>query len=299
MKSKDYHFFYDSLHTFEDVKALSKKHRVSCGILACILNQKVVADVKRKHHHVKNHEGDIVKEWKNKKTFLEISQRYRYPPTLISTLILQNIGCKKKEIARYYKETQGISDPRLQKELTESLNADYFFSPKAHELQKEKGKIGENIISLWLKKKGWDYADEDELRAAGHDEKTPDFLLKKPICLDDAGNEVYESTACDAVNDSADDDGEDADIDDSEMSKIYWIESKALFGEVKEHKNYEKNQYLEYSKRYGPGLVVYWYGFETDILRGKKTGYFITDFSFFKKDFPNQVNRFLNFMVYW
>jgi hypothetical protein len=154
MKSKDYHFFYDSLNSFDDVKALSKKHHVSCGILACILNQKVVEDVKRTHYQFKNHEEKLVKEWKSGKTFLEISQMYGYPPTLVSTLILQNIGCKKKEIAQYYKDTKSVPDPHLQEELIKSLNADYYFSPKAHELQKERGKIGENIISLWLKKKG-------------------------------------------------------------------------------------------------------------------------------------------------
>ena len=302
MKSRDYHFFYDSLHSFDDVKALSKKHHVSCGILACILNQKIVEDVKRTHQQFKSREENIVREWNNGKTFLEISQRYKHPPTLVSTLILQNTGCKKKEIAQYYKDTASIPNPRLRQELTESLSADYFFSPQAHKLQEEKGKIGENIISLWLKKKGYDYIGENELRSIGGDGKTPDFLLKKPFCLNEI--DFNNSNDIDIGNsDNIDFDNSDdidfADSDETKKLKIHWIESKALFGETKAHKNYEKKQFLEYSDRYGPGLVVYWYGFETDILKEKKSGYYITDYSFFKRDFPDAVEQILNFMVYW
>jgi len=299
MKSKDYRFFYESLNSFDDVKALSKKHHVSCGVLACILSQKIVGNVKKTHQQFKNQEENVVREWKSGKTFLEISQRYRYPPTLVSTLILQNTGCKKKEIAQYYEDTKSIPNPRLQKELAESLNADYYFSPKAHKLQKKKGEIGENIISLWLEKKGYEYVGENELRTFGNDGKTPDFLLKEPFYLDinntaDIDNSVNIDNSVD-IDNSYDFDT----ADDTEKSKIYWIESKALFGEIKEHKNYEKKQFLEYSNRYGPGLVVYWYGFENDINKEKKQGYHITDYSFFKKDLSDQVDQILKFMVYW
>lgn len=63
---------------------------------------------------------------------------------------------------------------------------------------------------------GLPFRDENNLRARGYD-KTPDIKLEIPI----------------AVNGFI----------------INWIESKALFADVKTHQQYLKNQYLSYWNR--------------------------------------------------
>ena len=105
------------------------------------------------------------------------------------------------------------------------------------------------------------------MRAIGLSGKTPDFLLKKSIKI------------CDR--------------------DVCWIESKALFGELKEHRNYERKQFSEYSKCYGDGLVIYWFGFETDILKEKEDSYQVADFELLINDFPGRVNRFLTSVTHW
>ena len=267
MDSKLYHFFYESLNSFEDIEEFSKKYNVNCGTLSSILNQKVVEDVKKSHYRLKRKEEKLAAEWTDGKTFLELSKKYNYPSTLVSSLILHNLGHSKREIRNYYKNPKEIENQRIKKELSESLNADYFFSPRAHKLQEEKGKTGEKLISFWLQKKQLEFVCEKDMRAEGCAGKTPDFLLKRPVRIFD----------CD----------------------VCWIESKALFGELKEHKHYEKRQFLQYSNCYGDGLVIYWFGFETDILKEKKDGYQIVDCDFFKKDLPERVNHFLTSMVHW
>ena len=245
MDSKQYRFFYESLTSFEDIEEFSEKYHVCRGTLSSILNQKVVEDVKKSHYRFKRKENKLVTEWTGGKSFLELSKKHNYPSTLISTLILQNLGYGKREIKNCYKDPKQIENQRIKKELIESLNADFFFSPRAHRIQEEKGKTGEKLISFWLQKKNCEFICENDMRAEGREGKTPDFLLKRPVSLFDRD--------------------------------ICWIESKALFGELKEHKNYEKKQFLEYSKCYGDGLVVYWFGFETDILKEKEDGYHISD----------------------
>jgi len=267
MDSKLYRFFYESLNSLEDIENFSEKYNVCCGTLSSIFNQKIVEDVKKSHFRFKRKEEKLVAEWNGGKTFLELSEKYNYPSTLISTLILQNIGYGKREIRNYYKNPKMIENSRIKKELKDSLNADFFFSPRAHKLQEEKGKTGEKLISFWLQKKKCEFICENDMRAEGREGKTPDFLLKKPVRIFD--------------------------------SEIRWIESKASFGELKEHKNYEKKQFSEYSKCYGEGLVVYWFGFENDILKEKADGYRISDFEFFMPDLPDRVNRFLNYQIRW
>lgn len=267
MDSNLYRFFYESLHSHDDVQSLSEKYNVCCGTLSSILNQKVVEDVKKSHYRFKRKEERLVKEWENGVSFLKLSRKYNHPPTLISSIVLENLGYSKKEIRTLYKNPKLIENRRIQKELIESLNADYYFSPRAHQLQEEKGRIGENILSFWLKKKCYDFTCEEEMRAEGCTGKTPDFLLRKSVKIN--GREVC------------------------------WIESKALFGELKEHRSYEKKQFKEYADCFGDGLVVYWFGFETDILKDKDERYGIIDAEFFIPDVPEHVSRFLNYVVYW
>ncbi|KAL4717934.1 hypothetical protein ACJJTC_001352 [Scirpophaga incertulas] len=72
------------------------------------------------------------------------------------------------------------------------------------------------------------FSDENILRSRGYD-KTPDYKLDVPIAVDGF-----------IVN---------------------WVESKALFGDDENHSGYLKEQLLCYYNRFGPGLVIYWFGY--------------------------------------
>ena len=47
--------------------------------------------------------------------------------------------------------------------------------------------------------------------------------------------------------------------------KVSWIESKANFGDIVEMKKNLSKQLVPYVKLFGKGIVVYWFGYVTDV----------------------------------
>lgn len=95
---------------------------------------------------------------------------------------------------------------------------------------------------------GLTFYDEGDLRRDGFD-KTPDLLLAVQ-CL-------YKNTI------------------------INWIESKASFGDNDSHSKYLKDQLSCYENRFGSGIVIYWFGFQEEILNAKQNNLIVLD------DFPS------------
>ncbi|KAJ8963187.1 hypothetical protein NQ318_018653 [Aromia moschata] len=93
-------------------------------------------------------------------------------------------------------------------------------------------------------KLGLAFRDEEHLRKNGYD-KTPDCKLDVPVAVDGF--------------------------------IINWIESKALFGSEDAHRDYTKNQYLSYWNRFGPGLVIYWFGYLQTIVEPSDKRFIIRD----------------------
>ena len=90
------------------------------------------------------------------------------------------------------------------------------------------------------------FQDEYDLGSSGYD-KTPDVVLDVPFATKDG-------------------------------TIINWIESKALFGSDEEHDIYLKKQYRSYRNRFSTGMVIYWFGFVSDLnTSSSKEGILIQD----------------------
>ncbi|CAG5866573.1 unnamed protein product [Menidia menidia] len=114
--------------------------------------------------------------------------------------------------------------------------------------------------------------DENQLRTRGYD-KTPDIILEVPI-----GKYLYYKcqrfskmtkllTAATSV----------------EGHIVHWIESKASFGDDHSHRTYLDEQFWSYWNRFGPGLVIYWYGFIEELDCQRDRGILLKD------SFPTEI----------
>lgn len=253
-----YEQIYSSLQGVDDIDRVSEMFSQPVGVIYSILNQKTVTNVKKIFSRVQERSGKHLAMWQKGTTIVQIARKNCLPATLMAAMILAEMGIPKKPFLRSIEE---LPDMRLKKEVKEAMQSDHFFSPRAHEVHTVKGKMGESILEKWLQEQGVSYRTENDLRALGI-AKTPDFLLEDPIEIND--------------------------------KQISWIESKALFGDEKEHQYYMKKQFTDYEGNFGTGMIVYWYGFLDGI---KMDGHLIKDYRFFEGS--DTIDELLNHGVQW
>nr|CAG4651169.1 EOG090X0A0V [Simocephalus serrulatus]SVE94378.1 EOG090X0A0V [Simocephalus serrulatus] len=135
-------------------------------------------------------------------------------------------------VSTLMKNTALIDDRDLAFESYLCLLEDDEYGPIAEATKQSLGYEYEVRLRMELEKSQITFLHEDHLRAKGYD-KTPDIKLEIPVAIDG--------------------------------QVINWIESKALFGDDEVHRGYLKDQLYSYWNRFGPGLVIYWFGFVEDL----------------------------------
>ena len=145
-------------------------------------------------------------------------------------------------------------DPLLHSNLLHCLQNDFLTSPLTDQFRHQIGVEKEVYMHQRLTEMGILFHSEAAMRAAGYP-KTPDALLAYPVEVD--GHIVN------------------------------WIESKALFSDFPTHQTYLRDQYWPYYNRFGPGLVIYWFGFLEEINsdRDKEKGILVMN------SFPDIINK--------
>ncbi|MBW6518642.1 MAG: C15orf41 family protein [ANME-2 cluster archaeon] len=257
MNVKTYQRIYQELESHDDISTVSKKYSVSISTISSISHQKTVRNVKKYHSRVVQKAPLMVRSWHKGKTILELARQNRFPPVLIASIILKEMGLKSKSVI---KNPAILSNKRLKEEVIQAIVHDMDFSPQGHEVQSRLGDLGEELIHNWLTDHDLDFLTESDLNKELN-AKTPDFLLKNSIDIDG--------------------------------STVNWIESKAVFADETEHNRYQKKQLGFYEELFGPGMVVYWYGYLDTI---SPNNYLIVDHTFFEQ-MGYDLDRLLNHVM--
>ena len=247
MEYKEYKRLYDSLDTYKDIEKLLKEG-YDKRLLETLHTQKVSRDVKKRFHVVKQKTPKMLREWKNGKTLMELSEQHRFPPILIAMFIFLEDGVSKKQFWEFVRCPETLESEQTAKEIHDVVENDLVYSPQANDSQRERGLWGEDLLQGWLDAQEIKYKTENDLRG-GEGQKTPDCLLNEPM--------LYNG------------------------KKICWIESKASFGDNVEFRFNSRKQLCPYTQLFGPGLVVYWTGCLEDLECPEDV--YVTDISVLEK----------------
>lgn len=229
MDYEEYKKLYNSLNCPNDVEKLESQGYDS-RLVRTLYTQKVSRNVKKRFHIVKKNSRRMLKDWRQGRSISEIADKMSFPPILTAMMIFQEDGASKKEFWGYVNNPDCLN-AETARELREATKRDYVYSPQANDDQRERGEWGEKLLQDWLDGQGITYRTEDDLR--GEYQKTPDALLDEPLYWNG--------------------------------SEVYWIESKASFGDNVEFRFNARKQLVPYTEIFGPGIVVYWVGCLNDL----------------------------------
>ncbi len=227
MDRATYQRLYDALATYEDVHRIAHEEHRDEELLFVIHTHRVTRDATRRFYVVKRQIPRLVGQWKHGRTILDIAREWRFPPVLMGQQMLGELGVPRKKVWQTFLHPETAPDARLSREVEALIANDRIYSPQGLELQRERGRRGEERMHRWLDKHGLGFRTEKDLR--GKYQKTPDALLDEPILF-------Y-------------------------GQKLTWIESKANFGDDVELRKNLKRQLAPYTEIFGEGAVVYWYGY--------------------------------------
>ena len=247
VKYDEYKELYNALKGPEDVERLSNTYDER--LLDTLFTQKTSREVKKRFYVVKQNSTRMLKEWARGKSIMELSQKYRFPPILTAMFIFLEDGANKKEFWGYVNDPSTLKNKETAEELREAIEKDIVYAPDATIRQRERGLWGEDLLHQWLDGQGITYRTENDLRGTEFT-KTPDALLDEPV--------MYKG------------------------HKIYWVESKASFGDNTEFRFNSRKQLVPYTKLFGPGLVVYWVGCLDDLECPEDV--YVSDISVMKVD---------------
>lgn len=176
---------------------------------------------------------------------LELANKVDLSPALMARLVLDRFlqdsegGMSSKTVlSSMLKEPSLIPDQSLANNVYQCTINDCCYGPLVDCIKHAIGQEHEVLLRDKLKERNLSFLDENHLRTMGYD-KTPDIILEVPIAV--------------------------------EGHIVHWIESKASFGDDHSHQTYLNEQFWSYWNRFGPGLVIYWYGFigELDCQRSR------------------------------
>lgn len=246
MDSQTYKRLYPKIREGADFQKLSEDYGLHKNALEMILLQKIVRDTMKNHGRVKADAKKLLRQWEGGESFVKLAKDYDFPPVMMASIIMQEKGISKKQFGRMLRDFSFAGSARTKSDLAAALKKDFVYSPEGAENMGKRGKRVEVRVGEWLSSHGVVYHTEKDSQKLGRP-KTPDFLLSKPF---DIGG-----------------------------FKVHWFECKASFGDEFEYRRDYRKQLRHYVDLFGPGLVVYWYGFLSDL---KTTDVVLSSSVFFK-----------------
>ncbi|XP_028839583.1 CDAN1-interacting nuclease 1 isoform X2 [Denticeps clupeoides] len=210
----------------------------------------------------KHHDPDVIESYYQRylneaKTrpsspiLLEMANEVDLSPSLLARVVVERFlqdqedgVFSKQVVSSMLREPTLIPDVHLARQVEQCTVNDCCYGPLVDCIKHAIGHEHEVLLRDKLRERNLSFLDENQLRAKGYD-KTPDIILEVPIAV--------------------------------EGHVVHWIESKASFGDDQSHRTYLNEQFWSYWNRFGPGLVIYWYGFIAELDCQRDRGILLKD----------------------
>lgn len=250
MNQEEYRRLSNRLNYVSDIKKVAAETGIEEELALIIYTQRITRDATKSFYVVKNQIPRIAAAYDRGASLVHLADRACFPPVLLSYLLFLYKGMPRKLFWKNVRHPHDIRDHRLKKDIMEAIEADIIYSPRGEEIQRDRGIVGERRLFEWLDRRSIRYMTEKDLKKLKEQYvKTPDVLFMNPMSIDG--------------------------------KKVCWIESKANFGDIVEIRRNLRKQLIPYVKLFGEGIVVYWFGYVSDIQPPE--GITLVDSSFFKE----------------
>ncbi|KAM9067332.1 CDAN1-interacting nuclease 1 isoform 2-T2 [Sarcophilus harrisii] len=277
----------------------------SQSTLLSIFSQEYQKHIKRthaKHHTVEAIEtyyqrylSGVVKDG-TAPVLLELANEVDYAPSLMARIILERFLQEQEEsppsksiINSMLRDPSQIPDGVLANQVYQCIVNDCCYGPLVGCIKHAIGHEHEVLLRDLLLERNLSFLDEDQLRAKGYD-KTPDFILEVPVALEGHIIHWIESKAS-----FGDECSHQAYLHDQFWS--YWnsadsteletclSEKTTLFPVCCRSSCFQASStslklcFIQdiTSQRFGPGLVIYWYGFIKELDCNRERGILLKD----------------------
>lgn len=230
-----------------DFERLASRFPVKLEALLSIYSQESQARVMKSNPIHKARIQDYCSRYLAGEDLISLCASVDFPPCMMMRRMLEAMDIVSKQsigdvLKSPHSLTQSLSTraeqpealvSRLQQDIARCVLLDPCYSPLSDLAKQAAGREYEMRLNRHLEDLGVAFWDEEDLRSKGFF-KTPDVLLQVPI----------------AVRDSR-----------QQWRCVSWIDSKATFGDSRTHSRQREEQYNTYINHYGPGLVIYWFGY--------------------------------------
>lgn len=189
---------------------------------------------RRARRLIADYEQAIARQPDDSTVLVRLAERERYAPMGLCRVLLNELHGElgKGAISEMLRNPYTVPDVRLAANVFGCLHRDNRDGPISDAIRQCIGEEYEVRMKRLATAAGLHYYDEGDLRRGGYD-KTPDLKLAVPCMF--------------------------------RGRVVNWFESKASFGDADAHRRYLREQLCSYANRFGPGVVVYWFGYVDQI----------------------------------
>lgn len=244
---------FDSVSRFEEVPACAVRLGLLFETLISIHGKSVVEKTKKANAKNQRQAATYCKRWRQDQSvsLVRLAREYEVSPVMFARLLLPELQADvdKRSVGQLLKNTSQIVSPVVRNMVVECMLKDHVYSPLVERVKEHVGQEWEYSLLRHLDRPGMFFQSEDQMRAGGY-AKTPDvfFSIPQRVTLSD-GRQVIAT----------------------------WIDSKASFGDEDTMRVGLRDQLMSYRYRFGPGIVVFFFGHvdQTSSLQG--IGITVTD----------------------